>query len=517
MKRINSYILTGGVIILGLCGCTSNFDDYNKDPNRAEVGKANSSQMLEDLIFEGAGSMKYRTWRHNNEFMQYTVETSTLNQLHRFVLTDSECKGAWNFCGRWAVNAIEMYKLAEKEENTNAQAIALTMKALYLSNMTDLFGDMPFKEAFKGIDENIMQPKFDDQKVIYDSLLMDLERANTLYTKTSTIDAKRDLLYNGDVTKWRKFTNSLYLRLLMRVSNRRDMNSAERIKTVFENPSQYPIFESNDDNATLKYSGTRPFVNDFGDNATDDSAMGERFINIMVDSSDPRISVYCNRVSSGANAGGYVGITSGAPASVISKQSADGASNSNNTTFRQYTSPYTFMTYSEVLFIKAEAIQRGMMDGEASETYYAAVTASLKQWIPDISESAVETFLQNGVHGGLRVLARVPPDGLSPAGDGRSHPQRRRASDPFPLPAGAAFVQQELCDPAGQNGRRQHENAGVVEPQGRQTGESGGGQQPRLHRPQMGCGHQMVRVSVKRIATGKATQHPGRVLNLTRK
>ena len=74
MKRINSYILTGGVIILGLCGCTSNFDDYNKDPNRAEVGKANSSQMLEDLIFEGAGSMKYRTWRHNNEFMQYTVD-----------------------------------------------------------------------------------------------------------------------------------------------------------------------------------------------------------------------------------------------------------------------------------------------------------------------------------------------------------------------------------------------------------------------------------------------------------
>ena len=143
MKRINSYILTGGVIILGLCGCTSNFDDYNKDPNRAEVGKANSSQMLEDLIFEGAGSMKYRTWRHNNEFMQYTVETSTLNQLHRFVLTDSEFKGAWNFCGRWAVNAIEMYKLAEKEENTNAQAIALTMKALSLSNMTDLFADMP--------------------------------------------------------------------------------------------------------------------------------------------------------------------------------------------------------------------------------------------------------------------------------------------------------------------------------------------------------------------------------------
>ncbi|MFQ6940424.1 MAG: SusD/RagB family nutrient-binding outer membrane lipoprotein [Alistipes finegoldii] len=272
------------------------------------------------------------------------------------------------------------------------------MKALYLSNMTDLFGDMPFKEAFKGIDENIMQPKFDDQKVIYDSLLMDLERANTLYTKTSTIDAKRDLLYNGDVTKWRKFTNSLYLRLLMRVSNRRDMNSAERIKTVFENPSQYPIFESNDDNATLKYSGTRPFVNDFGDNATDDSAMGERFINIMVDSSDPPASrFYCSTRRLRSQRGRLRGNHERRPGFRSSPSSRpSGASNSNNTTFRQYTSPYTFMTYSEVLFIKAEAIQRGMMDGEASETYYAAVTASLKQWIPDISESAVETFLQNG-------------------------------------------------------------------------------------------------------------------------
>ncbi len=396
MKRINSYIIAGLLVAVGLGGCTTNFEEYNIDPNRAVVGNATSSQMLQDLIFEGAGSFKYRTWRHNNEFMQYTVETSTLNQIHRFVLTDSEFKGTWNFCGRWAVNALEMYKLAEKEDNTNAMAIALTMKALYLSNLTDLFGDIPYTEAFRGLDENIMQPKFDEQKVVYDSLLKDLERANTLYTKTSTIDNTRDLLYNGDMVKWRKFNNSLYLRLLLRVSNRKEMNSAERIKAVFENPSTYPIFESNDDNATLKYTGVRPFVNDFGDNATDDSAMGERFINIMVDSSDPRMPVYCDRASGGINAGGYVGITSGAPASVISKQSGDGASTSNNDTFRQYTSPYSFMTYSEVLFIKAEAIQRGMMDGEASEVYYAAITASLQQWVPDISASAIETFLQNG-------------------------------------------------------------------------------------------------------------------------
>ena len=57
--------------------------------------------------------MKYRTWRHNNEFMQYTVETSTLNQLHRFVLTDSEFKGAG--AGQSAPHAKKKRKKTEKE------------------------------------------------------------------------------------------------------------------------------------------------------------------------------------------------------------------------------------------------------------------------------------------------------------------------------------------------------------------------------------------------------------------
>lgn len=150
------------------------------------------------------------------------------------------------------------------------------------------------------------------------------------------------------MTKWRKFTNSLYLRLLMRVSNRRDMNSAERIKT-YSRTSQYPIFEQRHDNATLKYSGTRPFVNDFGDNAThDDSAMGEDVSSTSWwTQATPHLGLLQPRKLR-SQRGRLRGNHERRPGfgHPMRSRSADGASNSNNTTFRQYTSPYTFMTYS---------------------------------------------------------------------------------------------------------------------------------------------------------------------------
>ena len=66
--------------------------------------------------------------------------------------------------------------------------------------------------------------------------------------------AQRDLLYGGDMMKWRKFNNSLYLRLLMRLSNRdREMGIAARVRAVFEDSAEWPVFTSNDDNATFYY------------------------------------------------------------------------------------------------------------------------------------------------------------------------------------------------------------------------------------------------------------------------
>jgi hypothetical protein len=100
-------------------------------------------------------------------------------------------------------------------------------------------------------------PVFDRQKDIYLDMFKQLEEANTLLTAGTPIVATSDPVYKGDIAKWRKFANSLYLRLLLRVSGKPDVQQQciAKIKQVAENPSQYPIFQSNADCARILWSG----------------------------------------------------------------------------------------------------------------------------------------------------------------------------------------------------------------------------------------------------------------------
>ena len=101
---------------------------------------------------------------------------------------------------------------------------------------------------------------FDSQEAVYRALLADLEHANSLYDSSLKLpSAERDLLYKGDISKWRKFNNSLYLRLLMRLSNRNAaMGVAAKIAEIFNNPDRYPVFASNGDNAKMSYESVEP-------------------------------------------------------------------------------------------------------------------------------------------------------------------------------------------------------------------------------------------------------------------
>lgn len=157
-----------------------------------------------------------------------------------------------------------MYRLALEQNDVNCQAIALTMRAFCMAHCTDGFGDVPFTEAFQGRD-GLAQPLFDTQRSIYERLYEDLELANSLYDVSKSLKSpSRDLLYGGDMAKWKRFTNSLHLRLLMRCINRDgELGISERIRSLVSQPTLYPLFESNDDNATLFYTGVVPFVNYF--------------------------------------------------------------------------------------------------------------------------------------------------------------------------------------------------------------------------------------------------------------
>ena len=86
--------------------------------------------------------------------------------------------------------------------------MALTLKVLFMSNLTDMFGDIPYSEAFQGREEGgTKTPKYDSQQEVYEQMFADLEAANELYaTQPTMLDGNLDGLYGGDMAAWRKFT-----------------------------------------------------------------------------------------------------------------------------------------------------------------------------------------------------------------------------------------------------------------------------------------------------------------------
>lgn len=417
MKRTKYQLLALTALLCG-AGCTADFDEINRNPNEMDQGAISPTGLLQETLYTGAEVLLYRTWQLNGELIQYTVSGTGNNSYHRYVITNSVMEGAWNGLFKWAANAEAMRQLAVDQQNANCEAAAITLKVLYLSNLTDMFGEIPCSEAFKGASDNLTKPAFDTQRAVYERLLADLEYANSIYdTSTAMSNAQRDLLYGGDMTKWQKFNNSLYLRLLMRLSNRnRELGIAARVRAVFENPAQWPVFTSNDDNATFYYDEVEPYVNYFGsslENSFTNTGRkpAEQIIGMMDPPGDPRISIWF-RQASGAD--GWKGAESGKEAQESDK---DGVSLLNKANLGDYASPYSHMKYDEVLFIFAEAIKRGWIDGgdALAETYYNdAIRASIRFWSSvnrtgnPVSDSTVDRFLANIPYDGTleRILGQ---------------------------------------------------------------------------------------------------------------
>ena len=134
-----------------------------------------------------------------------------------------------------------MEAAALKDELPNYEAIALTLRAYGLSMLSDCFGDVPMNDAFQA-EEGSWFPVFTPQEEIYTQILEDLEYANSLYDEDVTMPYVEDILFQNDVLKWKKFTNSLHLRLLLRISNRPETNAFSKMVDIINNPTQYPIF-----------------------------------------------------------------------------------------------------------------------------------------------------------------------------------------------------------------------------------------------------------------------------------
>jgi hypothetical protein len=112
--------------------------------------------------------------------------------------------------------------------------------------LTDSYGSIPYKEGGAGVTDQIFFPKYDTQEFIYNDLIKELTEASAALNPSGKIETA-DILYAGNIAKWKRFANSMLLRAGMRLS-RVDQNKAKQVvSTAFAGG----VILLNSDNAVI--------------------------------------------------------------------------------------------------------------------------------------------------------------------------------------------------------------------------------------------------------------------------
>ncbi len=256
----------------------------------------------------------------------------------------------------------------------NHQAVALIWKSWIFHQVTDLWGDVPYSQALRGEEEGGGTPEYDSQESIYTGLLADLTTAAGLLDANGDDFDAGDLIYNNDFVAWGRFANSLRMRLAMRLS---DVSPATA-QTEFVAAYNAGGFQSNADNATLAWAGS-PYENPLYENylGRDDHGVSATLIDTLLSLADPRLALYAEPAETDGvyrgHQNGMDDLPAGFSINDFSRMGnfwrADGAA-----------TPTLIMTYSEVLFLQAEAAAMGWIAGAPATLYTAAITASMNQY-----------------------------------------------------------------------------------------------------------------------------------------
>lgn len=401
-NKINSIAIFLAACSLALAACTKNFTEINTDPNNTP--NALAKQLLAPALVSVVGENMSRNRSFNNELMQVTVSQSDADAtVFRYNFPDSWSDYLYNGWYTELTNFKDIYKIANDPINYNRSymGISLICQSWVYSLLTDTYGDVAYTQSNQAKDSLNYMPAFNRQKDIYDSLFANLEKADTLLQTGTAIDVGSDPVFYGSVSKWRKFGNSLYLRLLLRLSGKAEVADAvvAKIKQILSDPSTYPIMTSNDDAAILRWTGGGAYVSPYVSTRAQDfrsPSLGSFFIDHLVSWNDPRINIPeygtsgVNRWGIAPVSGQYLGIASGyLPGTGEPKGSYFYAMDQTVSSLtpppnNQQTEALTgmIMNYAELQFILAECSVKGWTSVPAETYYNSGVQNSITQWLP---------------------------------------------------------------------------------------------------------------------------------------
>lgn len=414
MKKTISYILSALISLIGTISC-SDFGDVNNNPEKITDEAMDFRIVFTNVVAQSCGA-DHDVWRNSliygANMMQHTTSADWQQGVF-YTYSDGFNSAYWEtmYRGDRAVlrdALLIMNAWKNKPGYENDYQMCRIIRAFVFHRMTDLYGDIPYSEATHASDQNILYPKYDKQQDIYNDLLKELDEAQTaLDPSLPSAMSNQDLLYQGDASKWKKFANSLMLRIAMRLTKVDPTTAQTWVQKALSNG----VFKSINDNAMVNHpdgnsldDGSEPYGKIFSNSDPQAFFLSEYFINMLKNTNDPRlalIATVCEDPSGkwqgefdfgnidpekqvgmpiGYDLNGGQWDLSTAPG-YPGKDWRSYYSLPNRYTFARPDVPTMLLTYAEQQLLLAEAAYRGWISDKSAETYYKeGVTAAMQQF-----------------------------------------------------------------------------------------------------------------------------------------
>ena len=374
-------ILLMFIPVLMVASCTKDitrFNEQTKQAAKVPAGTllANSIKNLSDVM--ASASVNTNVWRFTvkhwamgtyQDEAQYDFGTRNIPQawwttMYRDVLNNLKDAG----------RVVSENALLDPAVKENQLAIIDILQVYVFKILVNTYGDIPYSEA---LDPNNLFPKYDDAQTVFTDLLKRLATdIAKLKPASGSFGSTEDLIYQGDVTKWVKFANSLQMQMGMIIA---DVNTAAA-KAAVESANANAMSSSADDAMVTYYTSSpsqNPLYVDIVLGGRPDYVAAEDLMKPLISLNDPRKAQFFGKSNDGTYVGGIVGKVNDFPA--MSKPSAKvSAANA----------PLVLLDYVQTDFLRAEAIERGYnVPGTAAEHYNNAVKASIIWWGGSASEA----------------------------------------------------------------------------------------------------------------------------------
>jgi hypothetical protein len=389
MKSFKYKLLLALTGLVLLAGCSKKFEENatnNNKPLNVPAGVILKAILGDVVVYPGD---------YPDKAGQYIASNYTYYGDNKYW----NGSASWNFGTLNNVMAMETAaKTAAGSDVNPYHALGFFLRAYFFVGMSEKVGDMPLSEAFKGLSNP--SPKYDTQKDIFKQSLLWLDSANAILNQVLPLSKLNDSYYEfsgdfyykesiknpstttGALIYWQKVVNSYKLRVLIELSKHSedaDLNVKSQFNDIVRNPEKYPIFTGNSDNLQYQYNDKFNYYPDNASNYGNNAGrlnIGATWLNTLSSLHDLRAMVVAEPARgfgfSDTSYQSFAGAPLGKDLGYLATESGAGRLSLYN--YNHYYSGFTaeptfIISYAEVCFSIAEAINRGWVNADAA-TYY---------------------------------------------------------------------------------------------------------------------------------------------------